>query len=100
MILRTFLKKEHLEKFPNSEFNQQVQIKRVDGAIICSEFISTNIDFKGQSVSELIARDITIQQKEIENVKRLAYQDAVNRFAKSKGLHGSTHSIVEIIRRK
>ncbi|SDN59552.1 sensor domain-containing diguanylate cyclase [Bacillus sp. OK048] len=68
---------EHLEKFSNSELNEQVKIKRVDGALIDLEFKSTKIDFKGQSAREMIARDITIQKSEIENVKRLAYQDAL-----------------------
>lgn len=69
--------KEQLDESTNSEFYVRVQIKRIDGATICSEFKSTNIDFKGQAVSEIIARDITIQQKEIETVKRLAYQDVL-----------------------
>ncbi|MGE7665198.1 diguanylate cyclase domain-containing protein [Ureibacillus composti] len=64
-----------IEKRPNSEFNQQIKMKRVDGAIIDLEYKSTKIDFKGQSVRELIIRDITIQKNEIEHVKRLAYQD-------------------------
>nr|WP_304216991.1 sensor domain-containing diguanylate cyclase [Fredinandcohnia onubensis] len=69
--------KERLDQFPKSVFNEQVKIKRVDGAIIYLEFKSTKIDFKGQSARELIARDITIQKSEIENVTRLAYQDAL-----------------------
>ena len=68
---------EHVEKFPNSELNEQVKIKRVDGAVIDLEFKSTKIDFKGQSAREMIARDITIQKSEIENVKRLAFQDTL-----------------------
>jgi diguanylate cyclase (GGDEF)-like protein/PAS domain S-box-containing protein len=69
--------KEHLDHFPKSEFNEQVKIKRIDGAVIDLEFKSTKIDFKGHSARELIARDITIQKSEIENVTRLAYQDAL-----------------------
>jgi diguanylate cyclase (GGDEF)-like protein/PAS domain S-box-containing protein len=69
--------KEHLDQFPKSEFNEQVKIKRIDGAVIDLEFKSTKIDFKGHSARELIARDITIQKSEIENVTRLAYQDAL-----------------------
>lgn len=69
--------KEHLDKSPTREFHQQVEIKRIDGAIICLEFKSTNIEFKGQSVSELIARDVSILKKEMENVKQLAYQDVL-----------------------
>ncbi|MFJ8234933.1 diguanylate cyclase domain-containing protein [Ureibacillus sp. NPDC094379] len=64
-----------IEKRPNSEFNQQIKMKRVDGANIDLEYKSTKIDFKGQSVRELIIRDITIQKSEFENVKRLAFQD-------------------------
>lgn len=66
---------EYLDKFPNHESKQQLKIKRSDGAEILLEFISTKIEFKGQSARELIARDITIHQNEIENVKRIAYQD-------------------------
>lgn len=54
--------KEHSAKFSNSEFNQQVKFKRVDGTIIDIEYKSTSIDFKGQSVREVIARDVTIQK--------------------------------------
>ncbi|MGN7296061.1 diguanylate cyclase domain-containing protein [Ferdinandcohnia sp. SAFN-114] len=69
--------KKHLDQFPNSEFNEQVKIKRVDGAVVDLEFKSTMIDFKGHLARELIARDITIQKSEIENVTRLAYEDAL-----------------------
>lgn len=69
--------KEQLDKFPNSESNLQVKVKRVDETIIDLEIISTKVDFNGQSARELIARDITMQKSEIENVKRLAYQDAL-----------------------
>ncbi len=68
---------EHLDKISNSDCYEQVKIKRADGALIDLEFKSTKVDFKGQSAREVIARDITIQKSEIENVKRLAYQDAL-----------------------
>ncbi|MGE7665791.1 diguanylate cyclase domain-containing protein [Ureibacillus composti] len=67
--------KENSDQFPNREFNEQIKFRRADGDMIYLEFKSTKIEFKGQSVRELIARDITIQKHELDNVKRLAFED-------------------------
>lgn len=93
------LLKEEVDKFPSKEFNQQVKIKRVDGAIIYLDFTSTKVEFNGQSAREVIARDISIERNEMENIKQLAYKDELTGLPNRRAFMGELHKLMQSVDR-
>lgn len=80
---------------PNKVLYKQMRIKRVDGTMIDLEFKSTQIIFNGQTAREVIVRDITLQKEEIENVKRLAYQDELTGLPNRRALMEQVMEILD-----